>query len=69
MKAAIIVYVQAQHDNPEQEHSPTEAQITDAVEGKTVYKRTGLRALVEEGQLVREGEGGRRDPFRYRPPP
>ena len=43
----------------------TEAEIGEAVEGKTTDKRTALRQLVEAGKLRREGSGKKGDPYRY----
>jgi hypothetical protein len=43
----------------------TEAEIGEAVEGKTKDKRTALRQLVEAGKLRREGNGKKGDPYRY----
>jgi hypothetical protein len=44
----------------------TEAEIGEAVEGKTSVKRKALRLLRESGKIDREGAGRRGDPFRYR---
>jgi hypothetical protein len=43
----------------------TEAEIGEAVEGKTTDKRTALRQLVEAGTLRKEGNGKKGDPYRY----
>jgi len=43
----------------------TEAEIGDAVEGKTTLKRKALRDLTHQGRIVRWGTGKRGDPFKY----
>jgi putative DNA primase/helicase len=44
----------------------TEAEIEEALEGKTGIKRKALRALVGQEKIIREGAGRRGDPYRYR---
>jgi hypothetical protein len=43
----------------------TEAEIGDAVDGKTADKRTALRQLVEAEKLRRDGTGKKGDPYVY----
>jgi len=49
----------------DQEAPRTEAEISDAVQGRKVLKVTALRSLVREGTVTGEGKGGKGDPFRY----
>jgi hypothetical protein len=44
----------------------TEAEIAEHDEGKTGPKRKALRALVEQGQVIRAGTGKKGDPFTYK---
>lgn len=48
-----------------QEEPVTEAVITEEIEGRTTLKRKALRDLVGEGTVVRDGKGGKGDPFKY----
>jgi hypothetical protein len=48
-----------------QEAPLTEAEIMEAVEGRTGGKKKALRSLVRQELIVREGKGGKGDPFKY----
>lgn len=43
----------------------TERELTALVDGRTANKRAALRKLVNSGEVKRQGEGKRSDPFRY----
>ena len=43
----------------------TEPEICEAVEGRVAVKRTALRALLEQGKVVRAGGGKKGDPYLY----
>jgi len=47
------------------QEAQTEPEISEGVEGKTVYKRAALRSLFGAGKLIRSGKGVSGDPFRY----
>jgi hypothetical protein len=65
IQQAILAYLQTQEDDRESGIPPTEPQIAEDVEGKTVHKRKALRELVESRRILRLGRGGKGDPFRY----
>jgi hypothetical protein len=44
----------------------TRSEIETHVEGRTVHKRTVIKALCASGRVVRSGRGTKGDPFRYR---
>ena len=44
----------------------TEPEIEESVAGRTGVKRKALRALVEQGKVVRDGSGKKGDPFKYK---
>lgn len=54
-----------QEDDREKGRPLTQADIDETVEGKTVYKRKALKALLEAKQVERIGKGGKTDPFRH----
>jgi len=59
MRGAIMSFLNAQTD------WVTEPLINEDVEGKTGPKRRALRELVRDGDLVRDGQGRKNDPFKY----
>jgi hypothetical protein len=65
MQQAILACLQAQEQDQERGHALTEAELGEDVEGKTLHKRTALRALVHAGHVERLGKGGKGDPYRY----
>lgn len=60
IEAGILDYLQTAGD------TKTEPEIAEHVEGKTGLKRKALRALVEQGKLIRGGTGKKGDPFTYK---
>jgi len=59
MKTGILTFLDAQTD------WTTEAIVNADVEGKTGPKCRALRELVKDGDVLREGQGRKNDPFRY----
>jgi hypothetical protein len=53
-------------ENTEQGRALTQPELDEAVEGRTVYKRKALKALLDGGKVERTGNGIHKDPFRYR---
>jgi hypothetical protein len=45
--------------------SMSEPEIDDAIQAKTIVKRKALRELVQQGSVIRSGEGVRGSPFMY----
>ncbi len=62
IKNAMLACLQAQEQDQERGHALTEAELGEEAEGKTVYKRTALRELIQAGEVERLGKG---DPYRY----
>lgn len=58
-KKAIIEFLSLQSE------STIKSVIMEEVEGRAVLKRKALMELVTEGMVIREGEGGKGDPFKY----
>jgi hypothetical protein len=65
IKDAMLDCLQTQEQDQERGHALTEAELSEEVEGKTTYKRTALRELVQADNVDRLGKGGRGDPYRY----
>lgn len=61
----ILVCLKAQEEDQGKGHALTQAELEEEVEGKTLYKRRALKALVDGKQIERTGKGGKGDPFRY----
>jgi hypothetical protein len=62
---AILACLRTQEEDQEKGHALTQPEIEEEVEGKTVYKRKTLKALVEGNKVERMGKGGKGDPFHY----
>jgi hypothetical protein len=60
LKTALLDYLRTQPD------PHTEAELNEAIEGRTTLKRKAIRELHAEGVVDRLGKGRRGDPFRYR---
>jgi hypothetical protein len=65
VKVAILECLQTQEHDQEEGHALTEGEVNHAVEGRNAHKRTALRELARDGQIVRLGKGGKGDPYRY----
>ena len=49
----------------EEESGSTEKQILEGVDGNNRIKKDALRRLLKNNRIIRSGEGGAKDPFKY----
>jgi hypothetical protein len=63
--AEAILECLALQESTEQGRTLTQPELDEAVEGRTLYKRKALKALLDSGKIERTGKGGKGDPFRY----
>jgi hypothetical protein len=61
----MIEHLSMQAEDTEHGRPLTQPELEDAVEGRILYKRKALKALVEAGRVKRIGKGTKGDPFRY----
>jgi AAA domain len=61
---AIVEHLTLQSE-AEGERLLTQAELEEAIEGRTLHKRKALKALIDARKVKRIGKGSKGDPFRY----
>jgi predicted ATP-dependent serine protease len=63
---AMLEHLTIQAEDSEDGRPLTQPELEDVVEGRILYKRKALKALIKAGKVERTGKGAKGEPFHYR---